>query len=293
VAAAAGRTALITGASSGIGLAAARALLERDWTVVCASRPGGGGAGAVDRLRRETGQRRVHFLGVDLRRPTQVAALADAFRARFGNPDVLVNNAGAYFHRRRLTEDGFESTFALNHLGAFVLTACLGSALVEAGGRVVTVSSNMARVARLQLDDPHSQRHYVGWWAYAWSKLCNQLFTRELARRLEGTGASAFVMHPGFVATGLGHADGAMGTGVRLAQRLFGRSAERGADTVVWLAGEPELAGPSGTYFVDRRVAPVAPRARDEAAQQRLWTLSEALVADAGVALPALAAGGV
>ncbi len=282
------RVALVTGASSGIGIVTARVLAQRGWTVVCASRASGAGADAVARLRQETGSERVHFLPADLSRPGDAAALAEAFGQRFDRLDALVNNAGAFVPRRTTTEDGLELTFALNHMGPFALTKALLPQLRAAAGRVVTVSSNAAIGAKLQLDDPNSERRFSGWTAYAWSKLCNQLFTLELARRLDGSGVVAYAMHPGFVATSFGHTDGAMGAAVRVAQRLFGRTPERGADTLVWLVSDPSFAGASGGYYIDRRERPVAPKARDAAAQRRLWAVSEALLAQSGVTLPAL-----
>ncbi len=275
--------AIVTGASSGIGLSAAKALAEHGFTVVCVSRGNGAGAQVVERLRAETGSSGLHYLPADLSRPREAGALASAFRERFGRLDVLVNNAGAFVPGRVVTDDGLELTFALNHVSTFALTLALLPELRAAGGRVVTVSSNAAMGARLQLDDPTSERRYSGWSAYAWSKLCNQLFTAELARRLEGSGVTANAVHPGFVATSFGHVGGPMGGLVRLAQRLFGRTPERGADTVVWLASAPEMRGRSGGYYVDRRERPFAPRARDEEAQRRLWSLSEALLERAGV----------
>jgi len=284
------RVALVTGASSGIGLAAARELATRGVTVVCASRAEGAGAEVAVRLARETGGD-VRFMPVDLSRPRDAVALAQAFEERLGRLDVLVNNAGAFVHRHVRTEDGFELTFALNHLGPFALTMPLLPLLDRAGGRVVTVSSNAALGARLQLDDPHSERRYSGWGAYAWSKLCNQLFTLALARRVDGAAVRAYAMHPGFVATSFGHVDGLMGTAVRGAQRLFGRTPERGADSIVWLATEPLPPAEPGAYVVDRRVRAPAPKARDEAAQDRLWAISEAALEHAGVPLAAVRAG--
>lgn len=281
--------ALVTGASSGVGLVTARVLAQRGWTVVCASRGSGAGADAVARLRHETGSERLHFLPADLSRPRDAVSLAEAFRQRFDRLDALVNNAGAFVQRRTTTADGLELTFALNHLGPFALTMALVPELRAAAGRVVTVSSNAAMGAKLQLDDPNSERRYIGWAAYAWSKLCNQLFTLELGRRLDGSGVSAYAMHPGFVATSFGHTGGVMGAAVRVAQRLFGRTPERGADTLVWLVSDPTFVGVSGGYYIDRRERPVAPKARDEAAQRRLWAVSEVLLAQSGVTLPALA----
>lgn len=274
-------TALITGASSGIGFATARDLALAGWEVACASRPGGAGPEAVERLRRDTGSESLHFLPADLSRPQQAVALATSFRERFTRLDALVNNAGAYVARRVVTRDGLELTFALNHLGAFALTAELLPELSDSGGRVVTVSSDAAKAARLQLDDPNSTKLYNGWLAYAWSKLCNQLFTGELARRSARLGIDAFAMHPGFVATSFGHTGGWSERAVRLGQKLFGRSPERAADTVVWLASSSEPSGRNGAYFVDRRERPFAAKARDQRAQQRLWELSEELVSTA------------
>lgn len=281
--------ALVTGASSGIGLAAARALAERGFVVVTASRGGGRGAEAAERLAHATGAD-VRFIAADLSRPQAALALADAYAGAFDRLDVLVNNAGVYVHARTLTEDGFERTFALNHLAPFATTLALLPLIERAAGRIVTVSSNAALGARLQLDDPHSERRYSGWGAYAWSKLCNQLFTAALARRLDGRSARAFAMHPGFVATAFGHVDGAMGALVRLMQATFGRTPERGADSIVWLASEPGPPAANGSYVVDRRVRPLARRARDEAAQEALWSLSEAALAGVGVEVPALRA---
>ena len=274
--------ALITGASSGIGLAAARELATRGVTVVCASRASGTGEEVAERVAHETGGD-VRFMPVDLSRPSDAVSLAQAFEARYERLDVLVNNAGAFVDRRVRTEDGFELTFALNHLGPFALTLPLLPLLGASGGRVITVSSNAAIGARLQLDDPHSERRYSGWAAYAWSKLCNQLFTLALARRVDAADVHVCAMHPGFVATAFGHVDGFMGTAVRGAQRLFGRTPERGADSIVWLAMEPDPPAAHGAYVVDRRVRAPAPKARDEAAQERLWGISEAALEQVGV----------
>ena len=279
--------ALVTGASSGIGLAAARELAVRGVTVVCASRAEGTGAEVAARLAHETGGD-VRFMPVDLSRPRDAAALARDVEARLGRLDVLVNNAGAFVNRHVRTDDGFELTFALNHLGPFALTLPLLPLLGRSGGRVITVSSNAALGARLQLDDPHSERRFSGWGAYAWSKLCNQLFTLALARRVDAEAVRVYAMHPGFVATAFGHVDGVMGTAVRGAQRLFGRTPERGADTIVWLATEDDPAAENGAYVVDRRVRAPAPKARDEAAQERLWAISEAALEQAGVRYGAL-----
>jgi len=272
--------AVVTGASSGIGLVTARALAAQGYEVVTVSRSGGAGAAHALEIERQTGSR-VQFVGADLSRPGEALRVAALLRERGAPVDVLINNAGAFYDRRLLSEDGFELTFALNHLGPFALTLALEPELRAARGRVITVSSNAALGARLQLDDPHSERRFSGWRAYAWSKLCNQLFSLELARRWAGSGVTVASMHPGFVATSFGHVGGGMERLVRLTQRLFGRTPEQGADTLIWLATLPDLPGVNGAYYVDRRVRPAAPLARDEAAQQRLWEISEAALSSA------------
>ena len=276
--------ALVTGASAGIGLVTARALAQRGARVVTVSRAGGAGAAQAQAIARETGAE-VSFLPADLSRPREAFEVAQRVRDAYGRVDVLINNAGAFFDRRSLSADGVEMTFALNHLGPFALTAALLPELRASAGRVITVSSNAALGGALQLDDPNSERRFSGWRAYAWSKLCNQLFALELARREGGAGVSSASMHPGFVATSFGH-EGRFAGAVKLLQRLFARTPERGADTVVWLATERDLPGVNGAYYVDRRVRPVAALARDEGAQAELWALSERALEAAGVTLP-------
>ena len=246
--------------------------------MVGVSRPSGSGAAVAAALRRETGNADVHHLGADLSRPDEARSMAQEFSRRFERLDVLVANAGALAYRRTETEDGLERTFALNHLGSFMPTVLLLPQLIASpAGRVVVVTSNAAHFGRLQLDDPQTTRRYDAFRAYAWSKLANVLFTLELARRLEGTRVTANAVHPGFVATKFGHDGGFMARMVQLSQRIAGRSPERGAETPVWLATSPEVAGVTGGYFVDRRRQEPPRLARDEEAQRHLWRLSERL----------------
>jgi NAD(P)-dependent dehydrogenase (short-subunit alcohol dehydrogenase family) len=247
--------------------------------VLAVSRATGRGREAALEIRRATGNERVHFLPADLARPGDVRAMAIAASRHVEHLDALVANAGVVAFQRHETPEGYERTFALNHLGTFLSTMVLLPLLRRsAASRVVVVSSNAARFGRLQLDDPHSRRRYDGWRAYAWTKLANQLFAFELARRMAGTSVSVNAVHPGFVATGFGHDGTTMGRLVALSQRLFGRSAARGADSLVWLAASADAAALHGAYVVDRREREPAPLARDEEAQARLWQLSEAMV---------------
>jgi NAD(P)-dependent dehydrogenase (short-subunit alcohol dehydrogenase family) len=225
----------------------------------------------------------VEYLPADLSRASGGRALAEAVATRTGRLDIVVANAGAFFPRRRLTDDGIEATFALNHLGIYLPTLLLLPLLRRSPeGRVVVVSSNAALAGRPVMDE-HAVRdgrgRYDGFQAYARSKLANQLFAWELARRLEGTTVRVVAVHPGFVATGFARdGGGPLALVVAVTQALFGRSPERGADSIVWAATAADGAALHGRYVVDRRVRPPAPRSLDREAQRVLWRLSAGLV---------------
>ena len=195
----------------------------------------------------------------------------------------MINNAGAVFTERRVTAEGLELTFALNHMAYFVLTEALRDRLVaSAPARIVSTSSMAHQGASLDFSDLQSARGYNGWRTYGRSKLANILFTRELARRLAGTGVTANCLHPGVVATRFGDStSGLTGLLMPLARRFF-IAPENGADTIVYLASSPEVANVTGQYFVKRKAAEPSAAARDDAAAKRLWQASEALVAASG-----------
>ncbi len=274
-----GKVAVVTGASSGIGRELARGLAERGATVLAVSRGSGSGQRVVDELRLSTGNERVRFLPADLSSLAEVRSVAALITAEEPRIDLLVNNAGAYFARRTTTVDGYEATFALNHLAPFLLTHLLAEGLARAPqARVVGTASAASRAGRLRLDDPMLERRYDGWAAYSQSKLANVAFTVELARRLEGTPTSAYAFHPGFVDSGFGAGSTVMNRLLRLAARLFARTPEQGADTGIYLATSAEVAGASGGYFADRkRIQPKA-AALDRGLGERFWRLSEELV---------------
>ncbi len=258
---------LVTGATSGIGLETARQLLRQGANVVVHGRSDEKVQSAIDGLRAEANGRleKVAFDLTDLQAVRR--GTAELLR-RFPELNVLVANAGVYRARRHVTPDGFEETFAVNHLAHFALTLLLLPALrAGAPSRVVVVSSIAHQSGRMHFDDPMLERGYDGYEAYAQSKLANVLFTRELAHRLEGTGITANALHPGVIDTKLLRAG--FGPG--------GAPVEVGADTPVYLALSPEVEGMSGEYFVRRRPSPVSARAQDEEAQARLWELSERL----------------
>lgn len=274
-----GRVCLITGATSGIGRAAAGELAALGARVVIVARDPVRGAAARDEISRETRNHEVALEVADLKSQRQVRDLAARLLAALPEIHVLVNNAGLALAERRLTEDGLEETFAVNHLAPFLLTSLLLDRLrASAPARVVTVASAAHRGAIIPFDDLNGERGFSGWLAYGWTKLANILFTAELARRLDGSGVTATCLHPGVVATGFGREGPLL---IREFQRWVGRllllDPQRGAETLVWLASSPEVAGASGAYYVKRRLVTPSRAARDAAAAHRLWLLSERL----------------
>lgn len=216
---------------------------------------------------------RVHGHVADLTLMSSVRVLADEIRERYERVDVLANNAGALFASRNETSEGFEGTFALNHLAPFLLTNLLRDRL--AGGRVVTTASNAHKSGRVVLDDLQSEKSYSAR-VYGTSKLCNVLFTRELARRAPELRANCF--HPGVVRTGFAkNEDGLWKVVARLGAPFF-RSPERGARSLVWLALSDDAAALTGEYIVDEKVVPPSVQARDDNLARSLWEQSAQLV---------------
>jgi len=274
-----GKVAVVTGASSGIGREMARGLAQRGASVWVVSRGTGEGARVAEALRTSSGNDAVTFLPADLSSLAEVRDVAERLVAAAPRIDILANNAGAYFIRRQRTVDGYEATFALNHLAPFLLTQRLLPALLRAPeARVVVTSSAASRAGRLRLDDPMFERRYDGWAAYSQSKLANLAFTTTLARRLEGTSVTVNAFHPGFVDSGFGEGTSVTNHLFRLAVRLFARSPEQGADSGLYLALAPELTGVSGVYVADRKRATPKAAATDPVLGERLWRLSEQLV---------------
>jgi NAD(P)-dependent dehydrogenase (short-subunit alcohol dehydrogenase family) len=266
-----GKLCVITGATSGIGLITAERLARQGARLVLVGRDPVRGERALARIkaRAPRAEASVHY--ADLSRLDGLRTLAAGLNA-LSRIDVLINNAGAMFWRRQVTADGLERTFALNHMAYFVLTALLRDKLASASARVVNVASDAHRGARLDFGDLQSAHGYSGMRAYSRSKLCNILFTRELARRLSGTGVTANCLHPGFVNSRFGDNNpGLVGFGTRIAKQIFAISPERGAETPVYLASSPDLEGKSGGYYEKCALTTPSREAQDDATARRLW----------------------
>ena len=271
-----GKVVVITGATSGIGNIAATRLAALGARIVLVARSRRRAEVTLAKLR-EVGPNfahRAHF--ADLSILAEMKRVGQEIAAAEPRIDVLINNAGNVFSRRELTPDGLERTFATNHMAYFVLTHCLRERLMAAAPTRIVNTASAAHIGRtLDFDDLQFAKQYSVMTAYGRSKLANILFTRELARRLAGTGVTANCLHPGFVATGLGQRDGGIfGLMVRFSM-LFADPAERGAQTIAYLASSPDVASVSGAYFISSRQAEPSSAARDDAAARRLWEESE------------------
>src|SRR5690242_6754155 len=276
-----GRVCLVTGATSGIGLVTARALAERGADVILLARNPAKAEAVVAGIKEQTGNHNVSALIADLSVQAQVRRAAEEFRARHDRLHVLVNNAGAvFFGRRRESADGIEMTFALNHLAPFLLTNLLLETLkASAPARVVTVASAVHAGAHIPFDDVQHRRRYLAFGVYGETKLANILFTYELARQLDGTGVTANALHPGFVASNFGHGETRLWDLAFTLGRPFAISAERGAQTSIYLATSPEVEGVSGRYFANRRPVRSSRASYDREAARRLWQVSGQLTA--------------
>ena len=274
-----GKTCMVTGATSGIGLVTAKALAEKGATLVVVGRDPDRTQATVTQIQSDTGNQAVTGLSADLSSRERVARLASEFRDQSARLDVLVNNAGAIFKKRALSVDGTEMTFGLNHLGYFLLTHRLEDLLkASAPSRVVNVASDAHRSGRIDFDDLQGERRYSGWRAYCQSKLANVLFTYQLADRLTDAGVTVNTLHPGFVATNFGRNNrGMFGLKIRLSMRIGAVSPTEGAETVIYLASSSDVDGVTGKYFYNKRVVQSSPSSYDTQLAQRLWQTSLAL----------------
>jgi NAD(P)-dependent dehydrogenase (short-subunit alcohol dehydrogenase family) len=265
---------VLTGATRGIGRAAALELARRRVEVVVVGRERERVDAVARQMQAAGGAEPVDTHVADLALMGDVRALAEELRERYERIDVLVNNAGALFASRKVTAEGYEQTFALNHLAPFLLTNLLLDRLD--GGRVLTTASDAHEGGKLDLDDLQSERSYAAMRVYGTSKLCNILFTRELARRAPQLRANCF--HPGVVRTGFGKNDNGIWKVLTTLGGPFFRSPERGARSLVWLATSEEGGRLTGEYVQDEKVAQPSTDARDPNLARALWERSAALV---------------
>jgi NAD(P)-dependent dehydrogenase (short-subunit alcohol dehydrogenase family) len=277
-----GKTVLITGGNTGIGKATAIALARMGAQVTITSRNPAKGEAALADIRQQSGSDRVECMRLDLASLASVRRFAAEFLVAHPRLDVLINNAGLVLSTRSETEDGFESTLGVNHLGHFLLTNLLLPRLKEsAPSRIVVLSSaaHMGALGGLDFDDLHARRSYRGMQVYCRSKLANLLFTVELADRLRGTGVTVNAVHPGLVGTEFGGADDTTGAFRWLVKMTHWAyiTPEKGARTSVYVASAPELEGVSGKYFVRSKPARSSRTAQDRGAALRLWEVSEQL----------------
>ncbi|MGN7762745.1 SDR family oxidoreductase [Paenibacillus sp. 22594] len=271
-----GKTVLVTGGNSGMGLATSIEMARRGAAVIMACRSRQRGEEALAEVKRQSGSDKIRLMLCDLASFKSIHAFTEEFTAGYPVLDVLINNAGVVTVKRQLTADGYEMDFGVNHLGHFLLTHLLLEPLAAAEqGRIVVVASGAYKIGKLHLDDHTLSRGYNPAKAYARSKLGNILFTRELASRLQGTRVTVNAVHPGAVGTSIGvNRETGFGRPVLKLLSHFFLTPEQGADTAIWLATAPELGEISGEYYYRRKVQELTPRARDAEAAAQLWQWS-------------------
>ena len=273
-----GKTVVTTGGTSGIGEVAAEKLAKMGARIVLVARDKTRGQATLARLC-SSGPGVGHSVYLaDLTRLAEMKRVAAQIADQEPHIDVLINNAGALFAQRRLTQDGLEFTFALNHMAYFVLTAGLRERLLASRpARIINTASAAHEDATLVFDDLQSAKNYRALKAYSRSKLCNILFTRELARRLHGTGVTANCLHPGFVASRFGDQSGGPIAHLIWLAKFFATSPAEGAETIVYLASSPDVATSTGQYYYKCRPTTPSPAARDDRSALLLWQRSALL----------------
>ena len=274
-----GKICLVTGATAGIGEAAALLLAKSGASVVGVGRNAAKIENTINMIKEETGNPDVAFLKADLSSQKDIQELARQFKDQYSRLDVLVNNAGATFEERQESIDGIEMTFALNHLGYFLLTNLLIDLLEESvPARIINVSSSLHKMGKLDFQDIPFINGYTRSKAYKRSKLANIAFTYELARRLSNQIVTVNTMNPGLVATNVGNAAGGFTAKVKnIVDKIGGITPEEGAKTIIYLASSPEVSGVTGRYFVKEKSIPSSKISYDLDFCRRLWEISESL----------------
>jgi NAD(P)-dependent dehydrogenase (short-subunit alcohol dehydrogenase family) len=274
-----GKVVVVTGSTSGIGRAAAVELARSGASLLLVARDRVRAADTEREIRKLSNGGAVRTFFADLSLLSEVRRVAGEIHDHSARIDVLLNNAGVVQRLRTTTADGFETTFATNHLAYYLLTRLLLDRLRQSRpARIVNVASEAHRPYSLDFDDLQNERRYRVFTAYGRSRLATLMFTYELARRLEGSGVTVNALHPGWVATRLGLDDGLLSRVVGAVSRACARTPERGAETAVWLAASPEVEGVTGKYFRDCREYESNAVSRDRYAQQRLWEVSARMV---------------
>jgi retinol dehydrogenase-12 len=278
-----GKVVIVTGATQGIGVVTALELARLGAEVVLISRSKQKLEDTVARIQAETDSEKVSYIQADLSSMAEVRQAANTFLSNHKRLDVLVNNAGAVFNSRQESADGYEMTLALNHLNYFLLTNLLLDALKQTAtqygeARIVNVASDAHQMGKINFDDLQHKKNFAGWMVYGNSKLMNIMFAYELARRLEGTGVTANVLHPGFVNTGFGaNNKGWFASVINLLQNLAAKSPQEGAATNIYLAAAPEVKGITGKYWENKRQRNSTAASYDVDVQNRLWEVSAQL----------------
>jgi NAD(P)-dependent dehydrogenase (short-subunit alcohol dehydrogenase family) len=269
---------IVTGANSGIGRVTAQALAQQGATVLMVCRNRGKGEAALREIKERSGNGNVVLFPADLASQKEVRSLAEEISARYPKVDVLVNNAGGIHPTRTLTADGFETTFAVNHLAYFLLTNLLLAQLrASPAARIVNVTSQAHRYGRIFFDDLGLEKRFNPMMSYAQSKLANILFTYELARRLRGTMITVNTLHPGGVRTNFGKELTGIAGFVFRHLGFVMRSPQKGAETVIWLATSPDVEGVTGKYFLDKKEIRSSKISYDVDVARRLWQTSAEL----------------
>ena len=271
---------MVTGANSGIGKVTARELAKTGAQIIMVCRDRKRGTAARDEIIKASGNQRVDLLIADLASHTSIRDMVKEFHKKYNRLHVLVNNAGAIFSNRQENAEGIEATFALNHLGYFRLTNLLLDTIKKsAPARIVNVASEAERFARFNLDDLQSTEKYRSFDVYGRSKMANILFTRELAKRLDGARVTVNALHPGFVRTNFGkqRRKSFFSAVIKFASLFMAISPEKGAETSIYLATSPEVENITGKYFSAQKIIEPAADALNDEIARRLWEKSEKL----------------
>lgn len=272
------KTTVITGATSGIGEATALALAKKGHALYLLVRNRKKGEQLRQSLIAQTDNKNIFVVECDLSDLSNVTKAADELKAKLFNINVLINNAGGIFDKREISKDGFEMTFAVNHLGHFLLTMSLMPLLEKGQARIINVSSEAHKIGKPDFDDLNRDRLYSGFKAYGTAKLFNIYFTRSLAEKYADKGITAYALHPGLVNTGFGTGLSGFGKILMWLARPFMISAEKGAETTIYLATQPKIETKSGRYFKKKKATKTSAIARDKNARNRLWAISEKLI---------------